>query len=40
LPIDSPLSFFEFFAVSCAVLQAFFFFPHTECSKPVHDPGL
>ncbi len=40
LPIDSPLSFFQFFAVSCAVLRAFFFFPHTECSRPVHDPGL
>ncbi len=31
LLIDSPLSFFQFFAVSCAVLRAFFFFPHTEC---------
>ncbi len=37
---DSPLSFFQFFAVSCAVPHAFFFFPHTECSRPVHGPGL
>jgi hypothetical protein len=40
LLIDSPLSFFQFFAVSCAVLRAFFFFPHIECSRPVHGPGL
>ncbi len=28
--IDLPLSFFQFFVISCAGLRAFFFFPHTD----------